>query len=237
MNENNNRKTGKEMDQNGINLFTFLKLYKPTFKDYESNYFNELDFFLSEYEDNTELLFIKLQKSKVETKLSYTAEFVKNLTENDFNQNEILDLFQAQIATSDKIKSFLEQRKKEIETNFEVEPQTNPAPENEQNKMYFKVGLLFAQKKIFSKITTVNGFKTTKYHYENEVFDNPTQLSKRLKLTRQFINDSFTGANTNHNIFNNLKQLKNIVDYCNENTITIDIEFLDKYTTLVENKQ
>ena len=120
---------------------------------------------------------------------------------------------------------------------FDANPQTKAVPENEQNKIYFKLGLLFAQKKIFSKITTVNGIKTTKYHYENEVFDNPNQLSKRLNLGHQYINDSFKDANTNHNIFNNLKQLKMIVDYCNKNAITIDVEFLDKYTTLVENKR
>lgn len=107
----------------------------------------------------------------------------------------------------------------------------------EEDKMYFKVGLLFAQKKIFSKITMEQGLKTKKYYFEDEIFDNPNQLSKHVKLTRQFITDSFNGSNTNHNIFNNVKQLKKIVDYCNENAIDIDIEFLNKYTALVENRQ
>jgi hypothetical protein len=107
----------------------------------------------------------------------------------------------------------------------------------EEDKMYFKVGLLFARKKIFSKIVTVNDIKTTKYYYDNEIFDNPHQLSKHLELTRQYINDSFTGANTNHNIFNNIKQLKNIIDYCHENAITIDESFLTKYSTLIEKRQ
>jgi len=120
---------------------------------------------------------------------------------------------------------------------FEQIPLSTPAHENEENKMYFKVGLLFAQKKIFSKIVVIDKLKNTKYCYIDEVFDNPSQLSKRLNLTRQYINDSFNNADTKHNIFKNLKQLKNIIDYCNKNTITIDPEFLNKYSTLVENKQ
>ena len=124
-----------------------------------------------------------------------------------------------------------------LESETFISLPAEPAPENEQNKMYFKVGLLFAEKKIYSKIVIVDDFKTTKYYYENEVFDNPSQLSKRLNLTRQFINDSFNGANSKHNIFKNIKQLKNIVDYCNKNTITIDPGFLNKYLALIENRQ
>ncbi|KAB1156879.1 hypothetical protein [Flavobacterium luteum] len=120
---------------------------------------------------------------------------------------------------------------------FEQIPLSTPNPENEENKMYFKVGLLFAQKKIFSKIVVKDKYKTTKYCYIDEVFDNPSQLSKHLNLTRQYINDSFNNANTKHNIFKNFKQLKNIIDYCNKNTITIDPEFSNKYSILIENKQ
>ncbi|WP_134344213.1 hypothetical protein [Flavobacterium psychrophilum] len=114
---------------------------------------------------------------------------------------------------------------------------TVPAPENEQNKMYFKVGLLFAKKEIYKNVVHIDGYNKVNYHFKDEVFDNPNQLSKHLLLTRQYINDSFTGAKTEHNIFNNLKKLKNIIDYCNENEIFIDAEFLNKYTTLVESKQ
>lgn len=120
---------------------------------------------------------------------------------------------------------------------FEEKLPSGPPFENEQDKMYFKVGLLFAEKKIYSKIVVINNYKTTKYYYEKEVFDSINKLSKHLDLTRQFINDSFNDANTNHNIFKNLKQLKNIVDYCNNNAITIDIEFLNKYYALIENRQ
>ena len=101
----------------------------------------------------------------------------------------------------------------------------------------FKVGLLFAEKKIYSKIIVIDNYKTTKYYYEKEVFDNISKLSKHLNLTRQYINDSINDENTNHNIFKNLKQKKNIVDYCNNKAITIDNEFLNKYSALIENRQ
>ena len=120
---------------------------------------------------------------------------------------------------------------------FEEKLPSGPPFENEQDKMYFKVGLLFAEKKIYSKIVVINNYKTTKYYYEKEVFDSINKLSEHLNLTRQFINDSFNDANTNHNIFKNLKQLKNIVDYCNNKAITIDNEFLNKYYALIENRQ
>jgi hypothetical protein len=120
---------------------------------------------------------------------------------------------------------------------FEERLPSGPPFENEQDKMYFKVGLLFAEKKIYSKIVVINNYKTTKYYHEKEVFDNVNQLSIHLNLTRQYINDSFTDANSNHNIFKNFKQLKNIVDYCNNNAITIDIEFLNRYSALIENRQ
>jgi hypothetical protein len=120
---------------------------------------------------------------------------------------------------------------------FEEKLPSGPPFENEQDKMYFKVGLLFAEKKIYSKIVVINNYKTTKYYHEKEVFDNVNQLSIHLNLTRQYINDSFTDANSNHNIFKNFKQLKNIVDYCNNNAITIDIEFLNRYSALIENRQ
>ncbi len=120
---------------------------------------------------------------------------------------------------------------------FEEKLPLVPDFENEKNKMYFKVGLLFAEKKIYSKIIVIDNYKTTKYYYEKEVFDNISKLSKHLNLTRQYINDSFNDANTNHNIFKNLRQLKNIVDYCNNKAITIDNEFLNKYSALIENRQ
>lgn len=158
--------------------------------------------------------------------------------EIDFIVNEITDVWLCGKVNEKRISESFKKFKDLVFNMINKNASTNTLDySKESKKMYFKVGLLFAQKKIFSKIVTVNGFKTTKYHYENEIFDNPNQLSKHLKLTRQYINDSFTEANSNHNIFNNIKQLKNIIDYCNENKITIDESFLIKYSTLIENRQ
>lgn len=123
-----------------------------------------------------------------------------------------------------------------LESETFISLPTEPAPENEQNKVYFKVGLLFAKKEIYKNVVTIEGYKKVNYYFKDEVFDNPNQLSKRLSLSRQYINDSFTGAKTKHNIFNNLKQLNNIIEYCNKNEIIIDVEFLNKYSVLLENR-
>lgn len=157
---------------------------------------------------------------------------------NQIYVEKITKILNNRVTTNIRILEYLQDRESRIKHNSHPQhAPTDPAPENELNKMYFKVGLLFAQKKIFSKIVTINNVKTTQYYYENEIFDNINQLSKHLKLTRQYINDSFKDAETNHNIFKNLKQLKTIIDYCNEKAISIDKDFLLKYSTLIENRQ
>lgn len=226
----------------------FVQSYQRTFNNWKSNYTTRVNDFVNDFVDNSEIIFIENEIDNIDNILLELDQALKdNYFEKDsidlLDLNPIRDLYidvriESAIkskSTYKKIKSFLEQRKKEIEVD--IKPQTKDVPDNEQNKMYFKVGLLFAQRKIFSKVVIVNNFKTTKYHSENHIFDNINQLSKHLNLTRQYINDSFTGANSNHNIFNNSKQLKNIIEYCKENSITIDEDFLLKYSALIENRQ
>lgn len=178
-----------------------------------------------------------------ENKLSKLKQLSKDLEtfEVDFICSELVESwFNDKVYNPKSISKSYDLFKKIVTSkirNFKTETPTVPAPENEQNKMYFQVGLLFAKKEIYKNVVHIDGYNKVNYHFKDEVFDNPSQLSKRLLLTRQFINDSFTGAKTKHNIFNNLRQLKNIIDYCNKNEIVIDAEFLNKYTTLAESKQ
>lgn len=100
---------------------SIYKLFQQTFRDYKMDYFNNLDEFLNEFEDNTELYFIKEQKILVDSHLSMFSKVVSNLVEDDENKEEIVDLFRNKINTADRIKEFLEQRKQEIEKK-ELEP-------------------------------------------------------------------------------------------------------------------
>lgn len=100
---------------------SIYKLFQQTFRDYKMDYFNNLNEFLNEFEDNTELYFIKEQKILVDSNLSMFSKVVSNLVDEDENKEEILDLFRNKINTADRIKEFLEQRRQEIEKK-EPEP-------------------------------------------------------------------------------------------------------------------
>ncbi len=106
---------------------SIYKLFQVTFNDYKRDYDGYLTEFLNEYEDNTELYFIKEQKSILDNHLVKFKEVVMNLIETDENKEEILDLFRNRINTTDRIKEFLEERKQELnkESNSKV-----PAPKN-----------------------------------------------------------------------------------------------------------
>jgi exonuclease VII small subunit len=108
----------------GISIY---KLFQLTFNDYKRDYNGYLTEFLNEYEDNTELYFIKEQKAILDDNLKKFKEVVMNLTEKDENQDEILDLFRNRINTTDRIKAFLEQRKQELEKELNLKV---PAPKD-----------------------------------------------------------------------------------------------------------
>lgn len=103
----------------GISIY---KLFQVTYNDYISNYDGYLSEFLNDYEDNTELYFIKEQKSILDSHLVKFKEVVMNLAEKDENKEEMLDLFRNRINTTDRIKVFLEQRKQELEKESRTVP-------------------------------------------------------------------------------------------------------------------
>jgi uncharacterized protein YktA (UPF0223 family) len=94
---------------------SIYKLFRVTYNDYICDYDRYLSEFLKEYEDNTELYFIKEQKSILDNHLVKFKEVVMNLVEEDENKEEIIDLFRNRINTTDRIKAFLESRKQQLE--------------------------------------------------------------------------------------------------------------------------
>lgn len=105
---------------------------------------------------------------------------------------------------------------------------------NEEDKVYFKVGLLFAKKEIYSKTKEVRNIKMTFYYHNDKEFSNTNQLAKHLGFSHQYINDSFKNSDSHHNIFKSKTKLENIITHCNEKNITIDDDFLKKYTSLIK---
>lgn len=126
-------------------------------------------------------------------------------------------------------KNWLENEIKNIEnktnrTNLDK----NRKPETE--KMYFKIGLLFAENKIYRILN--NG--TYEYYHLEKKFKSVNALHKHLGYTRKYIDDTFKELKTPHNIYSKLRYMKNIVDYCNKNEIQIHLEFSNKYDALMQ---
>ena len=115
----------------GISIY---KLFQLTFNDYKRDYNGYLTEFLNEYEDNTELYFIKEQKAILDDNLKKFKEVVMDIAEKDENQNEILDLFRNRINTTDRIKAFLEQRKQELEKELRTVQQLIEGPKILKNE-------------------------------------------------------------------------------------------------------
>jgi hypothetical protein len=108
----------------------------------------------------------------------------------------------------------------------------NPT-EIEKDKMYFKIGLLFAENKIYKKIVQIEKFKTTKYYYLETEFSSVNSLAKHLKLTRQYISETFNNNDkTSKNIYSNLRQMNNIIEYCKNKNIDIHKDFLENFNKL-----
>lgn len=109
---------------------SIYKQIQLTYNDYTRNYDHYLSEFLNDYEDNTELFFIKEQKLLLDNSLTNIKEVVKNLTEEDETKEEWLDLFRNRINTTDRIKTFLEQRKQELARELNTTLGRVPATEN-----------------------------------------------------------------------------------------------------------
>ena len=117
----------------GVSIY---KLFQVTYNDYISDYDRYLSEFLNEYEDNTELYFIKEQKSILDSQLTKFKDVVMNLVDEDENKEEILDLFRNRINTTDRIKAFLEQRKQQLEKESVFTIKSNSPQRHESIKDY-----------------------------------------------------------------------------------------------------
>ncbi|WP_395044280.1 hypothetical protein [Flavobacterium sp.] len=182
------------------------------------------------------LNFIERATNDEKHKLEILAKDIETF-EIDFISNEVVDSYFS--VHNVKSVSELFTRFKELVFNkINKQPQQINNSKNkidynqELNKAYFKVGLMFAKNEIYSKVVTIENIKSTKYYHNNNEFPNINQLAKHLGLTRQYINDSFNNSSSHHNIFNNKNKLKMIIGYCKERSIDINKDFLDKYALL-----
>lgn len=115
-----------------IDMWDFFKEQSPKFKEYQDQYFDKLNLYLKEFEDNTEELFIEEQKIFLSTSIKTINEI---LLESDEDPGaEFMSLIEARIATLKKIKLFLDSREKIAENNFlNPKPQENSVEEKPKN--------------------------------------------------------------------------------------------------------
>ncbi len=213
-----------------------------TLKQYQECYPDLLERYKLEYEDYNEFTFINEElknfydsifdidelndNHEMDQILFSRKVFPQNFFEQrDYDHTVFMDAVKKSNLSSSKIIDFLESRKQELEAK---DSPKNKMPETD--KQYFKVGLLFAENKIYS----IRKDGILEYYCLNEKFKSINALSIHLKLTRKYIDDTIKELATRHNIFRNLNYMTNIVDYCNENEITIHSEFSKKYAALQE---
>lgn len=167
--------------------------------------------------------FFEVEQSS-EIMSSINSNFFKNSSRYNC-KNETLVNFCTQLLDFIKLSEILVE-------NDKTSIKDNKYTQSETEKMYFKIGLLFAQNKIHRKSTN-NSYE---YYYLEKKIKSVNALSKHLKLTRQYIDDTIKEHKTSHNIYINSKYMKNIVDYCNENKTEIHPDFLKKHNALLANE-
>ncbi|RTY89322.1 hypothetical protein [Flavobacterium sp. GT3R68] len=214
----------------------------------ENEYISDRLTFLIDNDGKTENDFIA---SKIESINFQIKERQRkfNLPDNEFYQefrNEQEEIFINNGDEAENIKEFFENRNSyhkvyyhrdnyiDLELIF-YKIKLNGLPKIEVSKptvkQSFEIGLLFAKGEVYSKLDPKKGFR---YYHLTKEFENPTQLSKHLKLSRQYINDSMKESESHHNIYKNIKQMKEIVNYCEENKIDICESFKSKYLSIVD---
>ena len=100
----------------GIDLITYLKINQFTFNNFKSSYYSGLIEFLKEFEDNTELYYIKESEAFNNKLIFEISDFLKNIKENNEDKEDLLQLCRNRLNTIGRTKEFLEQRKQELET-------------------------------------------------------------------------------------------------------------------------
>ncbi len=161
-------------------------------------------------------------KENIDYKKFYLNEY-KDTTEEEIKSN----ILRSKPRTEPS--EFEDHRIKLYEQKLDELPKINTVKTTQ--KQSFQIGLLLAKGEIYSKLIPQKGFR---YYHLLKEFENPTQLSNHLNLSRQYINDSLKESESHHNIYKSIKQMRVIIEYCEENKINVCENFKSKYLSLVE---
>lgn len=144
-----------------------MRLCQDSFEDYVQEYHKNLENYLNEFEDNTEEIFIRKQKSIWNHDIAELKQAIKTIEEpsDPETAEEILKVFENKINTHYKVVTFLNKRIEEIDkglignykkgTEFKVESFGLTAPDYYLESIYSKL-----KKDILHDDTTLEEFKT-----------------------------------------------------------------------------
>lgn len=114
----------------------FIEFKEETYTDYVSRYDIELNRFLSDFEDNTEALFIDYQISNFTYHKNELLEFIKNIDFNSESRNEYLDFLKNRVLFS----------------NIEIEIENDLCESEEHAEYLFYYNFLVNRRASVSKI-------------------------------------------------------------------------------------
>lgn len=216
-----------------INIYELLGLTMEKFSDFVSRYDIELNSFLSEFEDNTESLFIDYQKAYLKKMNQDIIEGMKKLDSNDPQSEFVFNIYEKKLSTNRRILEFLDNKLNALQKTIVSEQKENISKtdsndkNNDKTKMsWFLVGL---------NIANGNIAKFTKEGLTQE------EMAKKIGLDIKHRNHfSYSlglkqseGKKNPLNVFDFDWKIKYINNYCINNAIEMTPEFekiADKYS-------
>lgn len=127
-------------------------------------------------------------------------------------------------------KKYLESKIIAIENNNDKEQKETP--KNYEEKIWFKIGLLFAQGIIQDMYKETINHAEVSRKVNEEYSQNFIDFSN--KSLRPYITDTNTGRKTDKDIYSKLDKMKFIREYCIKKDINICTDFQEKYDELVK---
>lgn len=208
-----------------ITLYEFFDLTRENFSDYVTRYDIELSNFLSEYEDNTESLFIDYQKVYLKKMTQAIIQSINEIDSNDPDGEFVFDYLQKKLSTNRRILEYLDNRLSAPKNVIDIEQNENISKSASiDNKKditlmpWFIVGKNIANGKIQELVD--EKLSNAKIAEELGLKDTDAPHISKSKLFRPC-----RGEKSRNNIFNYPEKIIEIYNHCINNGITVVPKF------------
>lgn len=101
-----------DKEKKGINLYEFIRMNQQTFDDFVKDYLENLKNYLNEFVDNSEIMFIKIERRLWKNHISEFSDFVKAMDDNTNPEQAkiIIKSFRNRLNTFERYSAFLDKR-------------------------------------------------------------------------------------------------------------------------------